>query len=226
VVPSVIISSNNNPKRRSIMAAIKIKARGSKAASAPEPEAKPKSTRKRSAKATPKRASSTAKKETAPAKRGPGRPRKTEAEKAGPQRRNSTGVDAKLEAKLLKAVKAAGDRRRKAKIEHEESVNALYVVAQEALDAGVSMAKVSDASDISRQWLYKMGDFRQDERGGNGSTAKAKPAAKAKATPAKRTTARKGTGASTARSRTTKRGTGTKKSTATKPRRGKVSIRS
>ena len=67
----------------------------------------------------------------------------------------------------------------------------------------MSMAKISDASDISRQWLYKMGEFAGRKPNGNGASA-------AKATPAKRTTARKST-------RTAGRGSATKKTTAAKP---------
>jgi hypothetical protein len=194
------------------MAAIKIRAAGAKAA--PKPKAKPKA--KAGAKATT-RPTTRGKRTTAKpaAKRPAGRPRKTEAATDGPKR-NATGLaktDPKLEARLLKAVTAAGDRRRKAKIEHEESVNALYEVAKEALEAGVSMAKVSDASDISRQWLYKMGEFAGREDGNGASTSKpaAKRAAKSttKATPAKRTSTRKG------RATTAKRGV---KATAAKPR--------
>jgi len=191
--------------------AVKIRAAGAKPAAKPKAKPKPAARKTAGAKATTRpttrgKRSTTAK--ATPAKRGPGRPRKTEAEKAEGTRRNVTGLaktDPKLEAKLLKAVKAAGDRRRKAEIEHKESVDALYEVAKEALDAEVSMAKVSDASGISRQWLYKMGEFADRDNGT--STSKAKPA------PAKRTTARKST-----RTATAKRGTTTKKATAAKPR--------
>jgi hypothetical protein len=199
------------------MPAIKIRAAGAKSAPAAKP--KPKAKAKPGAKATTRpttrgRRGASAKPSAKPkpaAKRGPGRPRKTEAEAAEGTKRNVTGLaksDPKLEAKLLKAVKAAGDRRREAKIEHEESVNALYEAAKEALEAGVSMAKVSDSCDISRQWLYKMGEFagREGGNGGNGaSTSKAAP----KPAP-KRANARKGR-------TSTKRGTATK-SAGAKPR--------
>lgn len=187
------------------MAALKIKARGRATAKPEAPKATTRPTRrgtrksttaKPAAKRTPaKRDSTKAKAAAAPAKRGPGRPRK--APDAPVQRRNSTGVDPRTEAKVLKMVEKMGERRAKAEAEHQEAINALHQAAQEALDVGVSMAKVSDASGISRQWLYKMGDFRG--RGNGGSTpapvktpAKKAPA-KAKATPAKRTTARKST---------------------------------
>jgi hypothetical protein len=169
------------------MPAIKIRARGG---AATEPEAKPKATRKSAAKKPAAKRASTRKaaaSAAAPKRRGPGRPRKAEGE---PVRRNSTGVDPKVEARLLKLVEKAGDRRRKAEIEHKESVNALHDAAQEALAAGVSMAKVSDSSGISRQWLYKMGEFA--DRSNGGSTPAKAPAKRAAAKPAaKRTTTRK-----------------------------------
>jgi DNA-binding phage protein len=121
----------------------------------------------RSTPAAPKAAAKPAK--PAAPKRGPGRPRKqaeTPAPEAGPRRNRTSDIDAKDEAKLIKLVTKAGDRRRQAEEEHKESVNALHAAAQEALEAGVSMAKVADASGISRQWLYKMGTFRPEERGG------------------------------------------------------------
>lgn len=186
------------------MAAIKIRARGASAAPA-EPEAKPSKRRAKPA----KRAGTTAK--AKPAKRGPGRPRKAEGE---PVRRNSTGVDPKVEARLLKAVQAAGDRRRAAKIEHEESVNALYEVAKEALAEGVSMAKVSDASDLSRQWLYKMGEHAGRENGGSA------PA------PVKRTTTARKPKAKPAASTGTRRTRSTTRAASKPQRRTRVSIRS
>ena len=203
--------SNRNTKPNTTeganpMAAVKIRAgRGAATVEADKPAKRP---AKRTAKPKPAARRPTAKAGAKPAKRrSVGRPRKAEGE---PVRRNSTGVDPKVEARLLKAVKAAGDRRRAAKIEHEESVNALYEVAQEALDAGVSMAKVSDASDLSRQWLYKMGEHAGRENGGS-APAPAKRTAKAKPKPAS-------TG--TRRTRTTTR-------SVSKPRaRTRVSIRS
>lgn len=194
------------------MPAIKIRAAGAKSTPAAKPKPKAKPAAKRSgAKATTRPTTRGKRGASAKpaAKRGPGRPRKTEAEAAEGTKRNVTGLaksDPKLEAKLLKAVKAAGDRRREAKIEHEESVNALYEVAKEALEAGVSMAKVSDSSDISRQWLYKMGEFAGREGGNGASTSKPAP----KAAPAKRANARKG--------RTTNKRSTATKSAGAKPR--------
>jgi hypothetical protein len=129
-----------------------------KAKTAPKAKAAPKRSAKAAAKAAPKRPS-----KKAPAKRAAAPAAATTSTEA-PTRRASRGIDARTEAKALKLVLAAGDRRRKAEIEHKESVNALHAAASDALAAGVSMSKVSDASGISRQWLYKMGEY--NERGG------------------------------------------------------------
>jgi hypothetical protein len=186
------------------MAAIKIKARGRTAPKPVEDEA-PKATTRRStrrSKASAKR--QPAKRDsTATPKRGPGRPRKstsTTATATAPvKRRDNKALDPRVEARVLKLVEKMGDRRAKAEAEHQEAINALHEAAQEALEVGVSMAKVSDASGISRQWLYKMGDFRGRGNGGNGS--KATPAKTTTKTPVKRTSARKST---TTRKATTK----------------------
>ena len=169
--------------------AIKIRGRGNQATDevATPPKAKPKPKPRAGRKSTTRPAKPAA--ET-PAKRGPGRPRKPEGQ---PPVRRDTGVDARLEAKLLKLVDKAGKRREAAEIEHKEAINALHEVAQEALEAGVSMAKVTDHSGISRQWLYKMGTFA-GRTNGNGSSkpaAKAKPKAKPAAS---KSTANKSTG--------------------------------
>lgn len=123
----------------------------------------------------------TAAKPAASAKRGPGRPRKagkpSPAAAASASRRSSVPkTDDKTMTRLLASVKKAGDRRRKAEEEHKASVDALHEAAQAALDGGVPMARVSDASGISRQWLYKMGEFAgrgENGNGGNKATAKA-----------------------------------------------------
>src|SRR4051812_11724995 len=149
------------------MAVVKIRA-GGRGKTAPKPkaeEAKPTRTGRgtQAKKSTPAKRTTAAKSTPAKPKgtsqRGPGRPRKPEG--APVQHRASKGVDPRQEAKLLKAVTKAGERRQKAEIEHKESVNALHDAARDALEAGVSMALVANASKISRQWLYKMGDFAE-----------------------------------------------------------------
>jgi hypothetical protein len=217
-------NSNHNREEISMPAVIRVKGRGAKPAAkksvakttedtAPQQPIR-RSKSKGSAKPTPTRRDSTTKTaaKAAPAKRAPGRPAKrtaetaTSAPAAAPQRRNSTGVDPKVEARALKAVKSFGDRRAKAEAEHQEAINALHQAAKEALELGVSMAKVSDASGISRQWLYKMGDFRG--RGSNGASAQ--PTA-AKATPAKaaaKTVSRRSTGRKSTTTRQASKQTG------------------
>jgi hypothetical protein len=218
-------NSNHNREEISMPAVIRVKGRGAKPAAkksvakttedtAPQQPIR-RSKSKGSAKPTPTRRDSTTKTaaKAAPAKRAPGRPAKRTAETAtpsapaaAPQRRNSTGVDPKVEARALKAVKSFGDRRAKAEAEHQEAINALHQAAKEALELGVSMAKVSDASGISRQWLYKMGDFRG--RGSNGASAQ--PTA-AKATPAKaaaKTVSRRSTGRKSTTTRQASKQTG------------------
>lgn len=166
--------------------AFKIKVAGG-ASTPAKPKAKPAAKRSTARPAKPTAA------KPAAAKRGPGRPRKTgkpsPAAAASASRRSSVPkTDDKTMTKLLAAVTKAGDRRREAEAEHKASVDALHEAAQAALDGGVPMARVSDASGISRQWLYKMGEFAG--RGENGSGSK--PAAKAavKRTSSTKSTAR------------------------------------
>jgi len=147
------------------MPAVKIRARG---VATPETPARKPAAKRSTAKATP-----------APAKRGPGRPRK---DGSAPRPRKPTLSDRRSSApqtddktmkRLLDAVEKAGARRKKAENEHKESVDALHAAASAALSGGVPMARVSDASGISRQWLYKMGEFRNRENGGEPETPKA-----------------------------------------------------
>jgi hypothetical protein len=200
--------------------AVKIKA-GNRQKSAP---AKP-AARKSGAKATTrpttrgKRAGSAAK--STPAKRGSGRPRKTEStnvERQTPTRRNRTSdIDPREEARMVKLVTKAGTRRKKAEVEHKESVDALHAAASEALAAGVSMAKVAEASGISRQWLYKMGEFAERKtnlRAGNGGSGNGKTAAKSVRKPAAKSTAKKSTARKTTVRSTGTRSTGARKSNA------------
>ena len=168
--------------------AVKIKLPGQKAEG--KPTRKTRSTAKPAEKPAAKR--STKRKGTAPAakrgsarKTGTTRPAKSNGNGGdGPVRRASKGIDPRTEARLLKVVEKAGDRRRKAEVEHKESINALHDSAREAIEGGVSMAKVADASGISRQWLYKMGDFADREgvtksaTNGSGSKTAAKSATK------------------------------------------------
>jgi hypothetical protein len=173
---------------------VKIKVAG-KTADKPKTTAPTARTQRAGRKATTRRGRPTAREQQAQQTEAK-RAAKTAAKTDGPVRRASKNVDPRTEARLLKAVAKAGERRAKAEAEHKESINALHDAAREAIAAGVSMAKVADESGISRQWLYKMGEFAEREGvtsgNGNGKSA-AKPAAKPAATrraPAKRAAAK------------------------------------
>jgi hypothetical protein len=149
----------------------------------------------------PKPRRSTAAKSTA--KRGAAAKRATKTAAAAPKatrtpRATNSKIDARTEAKFLGLVEKAGKRRAAAEIEHKESVTALHAAAAAALEAGVPMAKVSEKSGISRQWLYKMGEFANrsvDLRAGSNGNGVSKPVAKT--TTRKTTTARKASTAAT-----------------------------
>jgi hypothetical protein len=203
---------------------VKIKVRGTKTEDKPAP-AKRGSTRS----TKPAGRKATTRKGTAPAKRAPARSKPAAAAKTngngdGPVRRASKGVDPRTEARLLKAVAKAGERRTKAEIEHKESINALHDAAREAIAEGVSMAKVADESGISRQWLYKMGEFAEREgvTSGNGKTATKKAPAK-RASGAKATTRPSTRGT---RSTGTRRGAASKPAASTRRSTGRVKMRS
>jgi hypothetical protein len=177
------------------MAAVKIRV-GGRSTGTPAPAAKRGAKPAKRAAAKPAKRASTG--------RGPGRPRKAEGEPV--TRRASKNIDPRTEARLLKAVEKAGERRAKAEAEHKEAINALHAAAVEAIEEGVTMAKVSDVSGISRQWLYKMGDFADrggvvttgsTNGGGDGGSRPAKRTAKAR--PAKRASARTRTSTATPR---------------------------
>jgi hypothetical protein len=99
-------------------------------------------------------------------------------------------TDDKTMKKLLTDVQKAGALRKKAEEAHKASVQALYEAATNALNSGVPMAEVSKVSGISRQWLYKMGDFAKRGNGASAAKASTRKASTAKATPAKSTTKR------------------------------------
>lgn len=165
--------------------AFKIKVAGASSGTA-KPKAKP-ATKRATARPTAAKPA---------AKRGPGRPRTTgkaspAAAAASASRRSSVPkTDDKTMKTLLTAVTKAGDRRRKAEAEHKASVDALHEAAQAALDGGVPMARVSDASGISRQWLYKMGEFAGRSENGNGGNKPAAKSAVKRATSTKQSTKR------------------------------------
>lgn len=139
---------------------------------------------KRSTRATAKRATkaSTAKKSTQAKKSSNG---------GAPRGPRTPKMDPKLLAKHVKALADAGSRRREAEEEHEAATSNVFEVVQDAIAAGVPMTIIANETKISRQWLYKMGNFRQRT---NGSKPKAKAAAAKKGgtTAAKRTPAKRG----------------------------------
>lgn len=161
-------------------------------------------------KAKPKPATRTRKTAATPAAKATGTKRATSARAASTTRKRSEPkpaaaasnrrssvpqTDDRTMKRLLSDVEKAGKLRAKAEAAHKASVQALYEAATNALNSGVPMAEVSKVSGISRQWLYKMGDFAKR---GNGSTAAApktttRKASTAKATPAKSRTSTKRT---------------------------------
>ena len=172
--------------------------------------AKPATKRTTAKRTTTKPAASATKRTTG---RAPGRTRKDGSE---PVRRSTPNpnLDAATMKRHIAAVTKAGQARKKAEAAHKAAVQALHEAATAAMDAGVPMARVAEVSGISRQWLYKMGEYA--DRGGNGSGSKTAAKTAAKTTTAKATT------------RPTTRGTrSTKASTAKAPAKGgrKISIR-
>jgi len=163
--------------------AVKINVRGSK------PPTKP--ARKPAGKRT-------AAKPAATAKRGPGRPRKTEAAPKAtttrkPRASTAMPTDAKSK-KLLNDVAKAGKVRKDLEIKHKASVDALHQAAVAALEAGVPMARVAEVSGISRQWLYKMGEFAGRSNGDSApapTRSRVNTAATAKAAATRKTNATK-----------------------------------
>jgi len=125
----------------------------------------------------PAKKASTAKKSTAKGGRGPAK-----GSGGAPRGPRTPKVEPKLLEKHVKALEAAGKRRADAEAEHDASVTNVHEVAQAALAAEIPMTLISDKLGISRQWLYKMGNFRSRTNG-----SKPKAAAK-KATSAARTT--------------------------------------
>jgi hypothetical protein len=141
--------------------AVKIKVAGKSTAKADTPAKRSTRTTRATAKPATKRTTTkraTTKTAAAPAKRAPGRPRKDGSAPVRRSRANSN-MDERTMKRHLTAVEKAGVARKKAELAHKAAVDNLHRVASEAMDAGVPMARVADVSGISRQWLYKMGEF-------------------------------------------------------------------
>lgn len=95
-------------------------------------------------------------------------------------------IDSKVLNTHVKALKRAGDARRKAEDAHNEAVNDLHAVAQAAIEAEVPMSVISRETGVSRQWLYKMGQFRE-RTNGNGRKGRATKAARSSKSSATKT---------------------------------------
>lgn len=78
----------------------------------------------------------------------------------------------------------AGSRVKEAKAEHDQAIDDVHTVVSDAQEAGVPMAIIEDVTGISRQWLYKMGQFK-GRKADNGDAEEAAPAPKPKRAAAK-----------------------------------------
>ena len=165
--------------------AVKINARGrstAKSEDAPKRSTR-KSTTKPAARATGTKRS-TGSRAASTRKRSEPKASAATAKAASTRRSAVPQTDDRAMKRLLADVQKAGTLRKKAEAAHKAAVNALHDAAKAALDVGVPMARVSDVSGISRQWLYKMGEAK--ERGGAGFNATGNGASAAPA-PATRT---------------------------------------
>src|SRR3954464_14171747 len=159
--------------------------------------------------ATPKRRpgrpKGSGKKTTTPAKRTP-KPTAQDNGGGGEQRiakdgrvlRTPKDLDPKVLSNFESQLTVAGERVKAAKQEHDAAIDAVHEIVVQAQEVGVPMAIIEDVTGISRQWLYKMGQFkgrRPADTNGHSSAAPVKATAttarrtrtKAAATPAKPT---------------------------------------
>lgn len=143
---------------------------------ATEPEAK-KTTRTRS---TGAKSTAKAKTATKPARKAPAAKKTAAKPKSSTATRRSSKpqVDQRTLDRHLKAMERTGAKREATKEKWEEAVKATHEAALEALDAGVPMSMVSEATGISRQWLYKLIEQAQGSTNGKGTKTEAKSAVK------------------------------------------------
>jgi hypothetical protein len=80
-------------------------------------------------------------------------------------------VDEKVLNKHVTALKTAGNERKAAEAAHDKAVNNVHKAAVAAIKAGVPMGLVATTVGVSRQWLYKMGDFRDRQNGSSAGKA-------------------------------------------------------
>lgn len=165
-----------------------------------KPAAKPSTTRKPAAKKTA--AKPAAKKTTATKAGAKSAPKAAPKKAAAPRPPRTPKIDPKIVSSFEKRLKAAGAKRAKTLEAHDAAVDEMATVVQEAMKAEVPMSIISNSTGVSRQWLYKISQFK----GRNGAPAKtpgkttraaAKPAAK-------RTTTTKAAAKPAAKSTTTR----------------------
>jgi hypothetical protein len=145
--------------------------------------------------ATPKRRpgrpKGSGKKTTTPAKRTP-KPTAQDNGGGGEQRiakdgrvlRTPKDLDPKLLSNFESQLTVAGERVKAAKQEHDAAIDAVHEIVVQAQEVGVPMAIIEDVTGISRQWLYKMGQFK-GRKADNGDAEEAAPAPKPKRAAAK-----------------------------------------
>lgn len=149
--------------------------------------------------------------------------RKPAAQTTEPTPRAAKPPEGMTAAELRKMVAKAeklGAQRDKTREAWDAAVEEIHEYAAEMLEADVSMAVVSRATGISRQWLYKIAE----KVNGSTTTAKKKPARKpaAKRAATKKPAARRTSTTKTTTRRSTR---GTSKPAAS-TRRGGIKIRS
>lgn len=111
--------------------------------------------------ATPaKKRSTAAKKTTRPARKGPG-------SQGGPGSRGprTPKIAKNVLDKHVAALRAAGKERKDAEKAHDKAVEGVHKAAQAAMKAEVPMSIISAEIGVSRQWLYKMGQFKERTNG-------------------------------------------------------------
>lgn len=87
--------------------------------------------------------------------------------------RRPTTTNERVINRHIKKLEALGAERRELEQAHKDAVEAVYEATREAMDDGVPTGIITEAADISRQWLYKMGEH-QGRENGSGSKATAK----------------------------------------------------
>lgn len=144
-----------------------VKAKGSTAA---KPAAKTRSTAAKAAPKTAAKKTTTARKTAAakPAaskaktavKRGTTAAKKTSAKTAPARKQASTGkADQRTIDAQVKKLTKIGTARKAAEQKHKDLVDQSYEAAQEALAKGVPTGVVASSLQMSRQWLYKIGNY-------------------------------------------------------------------